>query len=322
MQEQDNLNNNDPDLNLARAYGEDLDHGRNPAGRDPLIDRLIQTRDSAQSEDSGQILISKSKVWMNIETETNASPKDNILHLPISQAWYWAAAALVLIFFGSLFLLQQGDELPAGLLSERSNEVQTVLLEDGSTVTLRPFASLYREGAGAESHLYRIEGEGLFDVASNPERVFEVMAGSGRITVTGTRFKASDRDGISAVYLLDGSVSFTSLKTGETTPLQPGMSARLDSAAATIRISSFEPDVITSWTNNLLQFDNQTAGWVASEISYHFKENVLLPNEVAGQTLGGTIRLESLEQSLIELGLVLGGFFEQQDTGTYVFIQN
>ena len=321
MQEHDNLNNNDPDLILARNFGKDLEEGRDISGRDPLLSRLMQARDSAQTKYPDLIPDSKSRVWTNIETETKASPKDNRLPLPISQAWYWAAAALVLVFFGSLFLLRQADELPVGQLSELSNQVQTISLEDGSTVTLRPFASLYRESAG-ESHLYRIEGEGLFDVTSNPERIFEVLAGTGRITVTGTQFKASDRNGIPSVYLLEGSVDFTSVSSGEIISLQPGMSAQLDSVGATIRISSFEPDAITSWTNNLLQFDNQTAGWVASEISYHFKENVLLPGEVAGQTLGGTIRLESLEQSLTELGLVLGGIFEQQDTGTYVFIQN
>jgi ferric-dicitrate binding protein FerR (iron transport regulator) len=76
--------------------------------------------------------------------------------------------------------------------------------------------------------------------------------------------------------------------------------------------------VYKDWLENLLVLQNQSAEEVLAEVEQHYNIGIDATG-VTDDTLGGTLRLDSLEQVLSDLEIVLGGKFVQVAEKTYRF---
>jgi ferric-dicitrate binding protein FerR (iron transport regulator) len=323
MNEFNNIPENDPDLILARQYGEVLEGNITPSGiDDALLDLLFRAQSEAESAEREIPVAGQGLSWDKIQKSISKSDTKQgarIHSLSSAKKWYWAAAAVILIAFSSILLLQQTYNSDPKLIAESGSSLSIIELADGSSVTLRPNSILYELSVTDNSHNYSLTGEGLFDVESLPGRTFSVEAGPGRVVVTGTRFNLSDRNQQSAVYLIGGSIQFETSDRQQTISMAAGEAAIIDQQYRLLDPFSFDSDEITGWTQNRLTFRDREAASIISELEFHFDISIRAPDEINQITLGGSIPLDSPEQSLEDLGTVLGGSFEQTGESTYQF---
>lgn len=314
MATQDFLPDHDQDLILAREIGAALDAGSFVSGReDSFLEQLLEFKQN-ELEEYDTSLPSQA-LWERIESETK--PQARVLPLyrrKAIQAWAAAAAVLIAAFIGFWWLTQ--DPGPQ-LIAQSEEAIQVINLDDGTEVTLRPYSRLFEEVTDESQRSYSISGEAFFDVATDPDRPFTVVAGSGTVTVLGTRFNVSSWGDQTKVYLEEGSVRFSS-STNESVVLQPGQSSSIV-AGALAQPQPDNGDKFTDWINNSLVFEGTAPAEVIAEIEQHFNITVTISELEDESVLDGTLRLDSLEQTLEDLGLVLGGTFRQTGEDSYSF---
>lgn len=323
-----NLSNNDPDRDLMEIYKEILT-GEKDSSKvdDPLFQMLAGIRDEDIDQQQDIPVRGKESSWEAISqtlqdkgvADKKFQGRANINPIRPRKQWLKVAAAIVLTAFTAILLIQQFGSPERFPVAKSSNSVKTVELADGSSVTLRPNSTLFKLTNAENERAYSLSGEAIFDVLSSPDRPFTVEAGSGRVVVTGTRFNLSDRHQTVKVYLFEGSVRFEAEDGSESVNLEPGQASEINAAMQVREPYPFEPDLVTSWTQNRLTFKDRQAGSIMDELEFHFNIQIAAPDEVRNESLGGTVQLDNAEQSLEDLGIVLGGSFEETDNGVFEF---
>lgn len=320
MTEINSLPENDQDLMLARVYGRVLDESMESREiQDPLFGRLFAARSYADRLEAEARVGGSSEVWNALESAISAAPQRpsaSIYELLPSMRWISTAAA-VLLAAVSLFLYLYLQPDSAVLIAEAGEKVTIVELADGSSVQLRPNSQLFLLGEPNSDHIYRLTGEALFDVVSNPDRRFMVDAANGRVVVLGTRFNIRDFAGETRVYLFEGQVRFETSDGSQAITLAPGEGSVIGQDLQITGSYPVSEQEATGWTENRLIFSNREAGSIFRELEFHFGIVIEAPEHIRREIMGGSITLDNAEQSLGDVASVLGGFFE--DTGGSAF---
>lgn len=320
MAKQDHIPPNDKDLLIARSIGKALPDLRSlPASEDPLLNALMNYRETEKQQSELQSPDSK-MLWDRIESQINQKEK-NRKSAPIYRIGHsitrYAAAAVILIMALAGILYYQQNYVPE-LLGQAGSDIQTVYLEDGSTVTLRPYSKLYRISKSAGSQ-FDLEGEALFEVSHDPDRTFTVYTPESKVEVLGTTFTLSDWGAESEVYLEEGSVRITNLISERSLTLEPGERAGA-SADGTISRSESDGSAYKDWLNRQLTFQNASAEYIFRELEQHFNIRIEA-GEIPGG-ISGTITLDSIDQVLADLELLLNGTFSSEGERSYRFENN
>ena len=106
---------------------------------------------------------------------------------------YAAIAATVVV--GLLLGLQQGFNAPQhGVYTTAVGEQLSITLPDNSVVQLNTNSRLHYDYRGAARQVYLYQGEAHFSVAKNPDRLFDVYAGTGLVRAVGTAFAVMIND--------------------------------------------------------------------------------------------------------------------------------
>jgi transmembrane sensor len=114
----------------------------------------------------------------------------------------WAAAAVLLLGVGvALYLLETPQEFNTALGEQRS-----VLLADGSRVTLNTASSIAVKLHKHHREVRLVRGEALFEVAHDAARSFVVRAGDARLSDVGTQFNVDMRANGTTVTVVEGEV--------------------------------------------------------------------------------------------------------------------
>ena len=308
-----NLPENDADLLLARSLGNALSEGRafSELG-DELVDLLVDHK-VQEIYEYQQNHAPTEAIWSAIQAKTSARV------LPFYQRTSilaWAAAAVVLIAaFIGFYWISPGP-VPQ-LIAESDSTIQIISLEDGTEVTLRPYSQIYLISSDEDERTYTLEGEAFFDVVSDPNRPFSVSSGEGTVTVLGTKFNLSNWGNKTSVFLEEGSVRFTAMD--QQVVLEPGERAVFGAGIMT------EPETVsealyTDWINNTIIFDSSSPEDVVAEIGQHYNITIDIKALKDRSSIDGTLRLDSITQTLDDLGLVLGGSFRETTEKKYTFI--
>lgn len=317
MEPENLLPDHDRDLQLARKiaqyrsvreFSEEIE--------DPLLSLLIQYQNADNAELNRQSPNSDA-MWANIEAglQTEKTPVYQLSSRSDVIRWI-AAAAVVIIALTTFYWLF--DSRQPDLLAETGTDISSVTLNDGSTVTLRPYSSLHEVSYSSEEQVYMISGEAYFEVKNNPEREFIAETNDGRVIVLGTKFVVQNWNDKTSVFLEEGRVRFETIDETDYTLLEPGEYSTISDGeiAEPIRENS---RVYKDWLENILVLENQQVRAVFSEIEQHFNVSIDGTN-APGETLGGSIQLDNLEQVLDDLAVVLGGAFERTDENRYEYI--
>ena len=174
-----------------------------------------------------------------------------------------AAAVILGVFLFTGIESRQWTQIAA------ASSQQTVVLPDGTDVTLAPGSSLsYKMKDRRE---VRMEGKAFFDVARDEERPFEVDADGAFVKVLGTEFMVDETDGTSVkVYVEDGKVLFARNVRSEGLSLTKGMGAFLEDGAA-MPVLEEKPDVnAIAWQRGYFIFDQTPLSEVLDCLSDYY----------------------------------------------------
>lgn len=316
----DQPSHNDKEVQLARLIKRARETGtplEEIAGDDPLITSLLSYK--KQKEDSFEIDESeKEEVWKGIASETKPSSKTKITQLFGSKTIRWAAAAILLIAGLFSFVYLQIYQQPE-LVAKSATSIKSVQLSDGSTVTLRPHSRLYALEQKRNSHQYKLEGEARFKVTEDAERSFSVITETGRVSVLGTSFILSSWGKQMQVYLQEGSIRVKALQQDSSIVLEPGQSAAISDKKGIPRLQTANLKEFVDWLDKQIVFENRPAQHIVGELEQHFNISITLPPDVAVKKLTGQLSLRSLQTSLHDLEIVLGGTFVKTGDRNYTF---
>lgn len=160
-----------------------------------------------------------------------------------------------------------------------------ITLSDGTEVWLNSGSRLiYPSDFSGRSRKVFFTGEGLFDVAYDSRRPFEISSGETLTKVLGTRFnlKSYSEDRNVELSLLEGSVSFVYRNSdGEDAEclLSPGEMLDYDKDTESVRKMSFSVADYSSWKDNRLYFRNMTLEEIARELERTFGVDIVIMNE-------------------------------------------
>ena len=219
-----------------------------------------------------------------------------------------AAACLVLALL--LWPLSQ-QPITESLYQTALGEQQTVELEDGSTLTLNTNSRVAVSFDQQHRALKLIKGEAFFKVAKDPQRPFEVDAGSAQVTAIGTAFNIYRSGDASNITVVEGVVKITQLgNTPNRAPQTKILHAnqRLKATSKGLQAAA-KADVSrqTAWQRGELIAQNMPLMELVAQIERYHDTHILISDaSIATLTVSGVFRLSELEPMLQALQLSLG----------------
>jgi transmembrane sensor len=197
----------------------------------------------------------------------------------------WAAAAVLLMAAGLvLFKLETAQEFRTALGEQRS-----VLLADGSRVTLNTASTIKVNLLKGRRDVRLVHGEALFEVAHDPARPFVVHAGNALLKDVGTQFNVDMRANGTTVTVLEGRVAVDSGSPRENAGAQVahgrprtlealilGANDRVVITPAGLGAPQHGVNVAptVAWTQRQLMFEHRPLSEVAEEFNRYNKDRI------------------------------------------------
>ncbi|OAN64612.1 hypothetical protein A8B79_00250 [Balneola sp. EhC07] len=320
METKDLLPDNDQDLLLAKQLDSALQSGEGFSGiQDPLIQSLL----AYQNKEHTQIdtLISESsEMWDKVFSETTSQKKARITSLSTrkTNTWAWATAATVLLaaFLGIFWFTNLDNPV---LVAQSGNAIESVILADGSQVSLRPYSSLYEIELSDSKRSFELEGEAFFVVTKDINKPFSVASDNGIVTVLGTQFNLSTWGNETKVFLEEGSVRLSDLHQNSIV-LKPGEKATISQNLLS-NASPADAEEFKDWLNDEIVLNSTPVSQVINELEHHFKATIDISGmQNTSELISGTIALDELSTTLNDLGVILGGTFREVNSNSFKFI--
>jgi transmembrane sensor len=208
----------------------------------------------------------------------------------------YAVAASVLAVALGLGLFS-GLNHPAPYTAEFSTalgERRHVALPDGSVVDLDSRSRIQVRFETDRRSVELTEGEAMFSVEHDTRRPFVVEAGSGKVTVTGTRFDVRRGSRDTRVVVEQGTVKVQGREAADSDfiNLTAGLGTHVDAQGKVADAYTVNPAEMTAWRNGKLVFNNASLAEVAEQVS-RYREKPLK----VGNAAVGNLRLTSVFKS-------------------------
>jgi ferric-dicitrate binding protein FerR (iron transport regulator) len=294
------------------------------------------------------------KFRQEVELKLKASKKARLFRI---SDYIIRVAAVAVILIGIGYLIFSGTEkhvtsaiAKCEIISPRGSKTQ-VILPDNSVVWLNSESKLvYNNEYGIEEREVFLEGEGYFEVQTNPDQVFVVNTAGLRIKALGTTFnvKSYASDNTIETTLIEGKVDLENITSGkpatlvslvpnqkvtyykvtEETDKQERATGitRENADAATVKnisplISNEEVDVslVTSWTNNMIFFDHETFQDLAVRLERRFGVNIyFIDDGIKNLEFTGKFSDIIIEQVLAALQFASPFYYQLYDKDIYI----
>lgn len=229
--------------------------------------------------------------------------------------WYLRIAASVLLLIG---LTYAGYQLIGinqnGMLASR-DEIQKLILNDGSIVWLRGESSLEYHEKPDGIRYAELQGEGLFEVAKDPDHPFIIQSSTVTLKVLGTSFDVKiDKERLE-LKVLTGKVNL-SLNPEETgIDVQPNEKVIYKGSGSLEKqqMSREEKESILAHTEYNMQFNNATLAEVVKRLEDKFEITIKLDTQQIGEChITADLTDNGLERSLQLIKEVLNIEFTRQ----------
>ncbi|SFW24774.1 FecR family protein [Sinomicrobium oceani] len=181
-----------------------------------------------------------------------------------------AAIAIIAVLVSALFIVWPGTEKPM-LYVAKSSEQKEFKLADGSTIFLNSESSLeISPQFNKDTRTVKLHGEAFFDVARNEAVPFIVETANGvQVRVLGTSFNVRSYPETETIEttLVSGKVEIYDYDNPDPAAiLAPKQKAVFRKKQKDIRVEKVVTDVITSWKEGILTFDNTPLNSVIKDI--------------------------------------------------------
>lgn len=204
-----------------------------------------------------------------------------VQHNGKSGIWRALAACLVLVVagVGAAVWVTRAQTYDTGV-----GEQRTLRLADGSMVDLNSRSRIRVRFSDKQRLVELIEGQALFRVAKDANRVFVVSSDIARVRAVGTQFDVNRRREGTVVTVVEGRVAATNRPSGTDT----ARAEVLLSAGEQLTVSSTSPlapkqaDVaaVTSWTHGVLMFSSEPLSAVIDEFNRYNPRRIVLDDSV------------------------------------------
>lgn len=232
------------------------------------------------------------KDQVNWEGMLNRIKKNQTVAEPIPthypRLWYsYATAAVALLALAVGYYFWFSPKMPVSVqLVETIVPVvkqDTILLADGSRVILNAGSTLKYpksfEGKIREVHL---EGEGYFEVTSDPDKPFVVYAGGLKTTVIGTSFNINAYAGQSKaeVTVLTGKVAVENVQSGRSIALLPTEKLQYTHSDGEFRkIENVNIDQAVLWNTGRLAFEDAPLEDIVLQYYRRFGQKIFIEGD-------------------------------------------
>jgi len=225
------------------------------------------------------------------------------------------AAGVSAVIVGTALLWTVSSFSPA-VYETATGEQRSIPLTDGSLVSLNTRSGIRISFGETERRVELLAGEALFDVASDPDRPFVVIAAQTEIHAIGTAFNVYHRaDKSLAVTVLEGRVALMamsapesaspaapggrSIGSGQAVQLAAGQQANISATSPRIEEQLVDTDSVVAWTNRRIVFQNSSLADVVMEFNRY-----------------NTATMEVVDPALSELRL--SGVFDARDPDSLI----
>ncbi|VVO88270.1 hypothetical protein PS862_02200 [Pseudomonas fluorescens] len=173
-------------------------------------------------------------------------------------------------------------------------ERQQVALPDGSVIDLNSRSRVQVRYEHDRRRIELTQGEAMFSVEHDSDRPFVVEAGSGKVTVTGTRFDVRRSASETRVVVEQGTVKVQGRDAADHDfiSLTAGLGTRVDTQGKVAAAYAVNPAELTAWRSGKLVFNNASLRDVAEEVSRYREKPLTVGNDKVGN-----LRLTSVFKS-------------------------
>lgn len=236
---------------------------------------------------------------------------------------YRIAASLILLMVISAVVWYQYFRFEPIIYQTKYGQMQTIVLPDGSKVTLNANSRLEINKAWSDERCREVNlvGEAYFEVEKKPatKQKFVVHTADLDVVVLGTSFNVSDRNAKTKVVLKEGAVTLK-LKNEEKASksqevmMQVGELVEFSKKDQKLVKQAVNTDNFSSWKENKLIFEDTTMKEIALLIQENYGLEVNFEDEsLAKRKITGTIPSENLSALLKSLETIFEIKITQQD---------
>jgi transmembrane sensor len=236
----------------------------------------------------------------------------------------WSRAGLIA---ASLLVVVAGGFLATRLVAERTAppiELATAVgaradhvLSDASTIRLNADSHASVAYSRSARDIYLRQGDAVFEVAKNPKRPFNVMAGDAKVTAVGTVFEVDKVGGDVEVRVFEGVVRVSQ---GAATPrtLRQGewllLAADRTASAGRLPADSYE-----NWRGDWLAADGMPLKYVVARLNRYSPQALILRDQRLGELrVTGRFKLDRPTEALAMISSLLD--LKVEKTGKRVYL--
>lgn len=234
---------------------------------------------------------------------------------PVRNLVFWRAACVVLILMLT-GIYSFHDIIRYETYASPEGELRSVVLADGSTVTLNANSSIRvpRPWFTGDDREVWVTGEAFFDITRKPNHQrFIVHTSNVKVQVLGTRFNVNHRRGNTQVTLEEGKVKLVSGEK-EVIMQRPGEQIHVTAASGALEHKIVNPEEFKAWTENKLVFDHTPLSEVVRIIHDHYgTEVVLLDSAHRRRAFTGTLPNNDLDVMLRAIATAYNITIEKQN---------
>jgi transmembrane sensor len=287
------------------------------------VRELSELREQTNASSDEQLEVSMLRHWMDDDIDTSNVSSDRILSLkgkidekldmshsstPVWRRVIRIAAAVLLPVFilSTLYLYKENTQLASEEMHVKTGpgERANITLPDGTLVELNSESDLcyIPKTYNKSERQIRFDGEGFFTVSKDKERPFLIDAQGLKVRVLGTKFNLQvKKDRATAELALEeGSVSFTSIRTGENVTLVPNQKAVLNQGTGKITIQNgIEMEDAKAWELKEMIFRNEPLASVIKAIEKTYNVDIQIDySHCMTDLFTGTIPSNDIQEAL------------------------
>ena len=192
-------------------------------------------------------------------------------------------------------------------------EQRSVVLSDGSVVTLNTSSDLKVRMSRDHRTVELLSGEALFQVARDPARPFDVAAGKITVRALGTQFDVDRRPSRTTITVVEGKVAVsTSNEAGAGPTADKRANLPIAAGEQVIVAPSTTPHAVraniataTAWTQRKLVFEHRPLGEVADEFNRYNRERIEIKSpQLRSQEITGVFEANNPESFMTFLAKI------------------
>lgn len=221
--------------------------------------------------------------------------------------WLTIAAAIILLLFASIVIFQNLNQKTAFIV-EATEEVKTVDLSDGSTVTLNQTSSIQFTDAGkSPKRQVKLKGDAFFDVAKDEAHPFVIHIQNMEIEVLGTSFYVDARENQSEIQVVVESGKVAVRSGDSETILSANEKAIFQKSTQILtKVQNEDANYLALKTKTLV-FENTKLEDVVFALNRQFHADISLENDALKDCLlTATYRQDSLSSILTIMEATMG----------------